>query len=155
MEVRRQRDIIDRASRAREEEGRARRARVGAEVFKIMKMSRFAGREDGRANVAHGQAQLDSPPKSPQENQSKRGRGNAGLEGVCSLNHAKPEVNGRCPQASEEAPDETRRNGPFGSKTDTADQVAPSERGGAMVARSGGNEMMVSHLVTLQKVRTR
>ncbi|CAM9382816.1 unnamed protein product [Scytosiphon promiscuus] len=36
MEVRRQRDIIDKATQAREEEGRIRRARIGAEVFKRM-----------------------------------------------------------------------------------------------------------------------
>lgn len=36
MEVRRQRDIIEQAFQAREEEGRIRRARIGAEVFKRM-----------------------------------------------------------------------------------------------------------------------
>lgn len=127
IEVRRQRNIIDRASQAREEEGRARRARVGAKVLKMIKCSRDNAEDDLMAAATPSQAHQDSPQKQFQPNLLKREPGRVTCNDVGLREYQEKTLSERCPRELGNTSNEVKKNQLVDGDDTSTDQQATSQ----------------------------
>lgn len=141
MEVRRQRNIIDRAAQARAEEGRARRARVGATVLKIINVSRDGVGDDlVVAAATPSQAHQDSPPRNSKPNVLKCEPGKVACNGVGLLEQQGKKLNKSYQREPENTSHLVKKYVSGYRDYDSADQGAKSQQHVASGIQGVGGE---------------